>query len=246
MRLVVLSIALCGVLLISAAPTVSAHETVSEDAGPPSEASATGWILAAVASGVMAVAFLAIAAYLWKAIYDGGQLTENPLLTGMALIFTTCGLGHGLHFEHAMLPLYAPALGLWDASQAAAFGGWARIGMAAPMLVAIDLATAALGIGYFTTRRRQAGLFEGAELAEDIEEREREARSMHDSIVQSTSQALLLLQTGREAEAHEALDASLAEAKEIVDAFLEEGHAIDIEPGDLQQPGPPSQESLPG
>lgn len=218
-----------------AAPTVWAHEIDAADelAAPP-EAS-DGWIVASIASGVMSLTFFAIAAYLWKAIYDGGQLTANPLLTGMALIFTTCGIGHGLHFEHTMLPYYAPALGLWDASHAAAFGTWAQTAMADPVLVSVDVVTAGLGIWYFTTRRRQAELFEGAELSEDVKERELEASRMHDSIVQSTAEALLLLQMDREEDAAEAIESSIEDAKQIVDTFLEEGHAVEIGPGDLKQ-----------
>lgn len=218
-----------------AAPTVGAHQVDSSDELATSPNAPDGWIVASVANGVMSLTFFAIAAYLWKAIYDGGQLTANPLLTGMALIFTTCGIGHGLHFEHTMLPYYAPALGLWDASHAAAFGTWAQASMADPVLVSVDVVTAGLGIWYFTTRRRQAQLFEGAELSEDIKERERDASRMHDSIVQSTAEALLLLQMDRDEDAAEAIEGSIEEAKQIVDIFLEEGHAVEIGPGDLKQ-----------
>lgn len=147
-------------------------------------------------------------------------------------------------FEHTLLPWYAPTLGLWDASQAAAFGEWARVSMTDPVLLLVDVVTAGLGIWYFATRRRYAEAFEGAELSEDIKEREREARAMHDGIVQTTTQALLLLQLDRHDEAEEALDASLAQAKGIVDTFLEDGRVVKIGPGDLvQRPGPREQPS---
>lgn len=228
-----LAVSVAGLATLILATGGLAHEAAASGSAPDP---GSAWWLATAANGVMSVTFFAIAAYMWKAIHDGGQLMRNPLLTGMALIFTTCAIGHGLHFEHSLLPTYAPALGLWETSQAAAFGEWARVSMADPVLASVDLVTAGLGVWYFTTRRRQAELFEGAELAEDLEEREREARQMHDSIVQSTAQALLLLQMDRPEEAQEVLDASLSEAKAIVDAFLEEGRAIEIGPGDLRQP----------
>lgn len=238
MRGLALLVALAGLAALVVAPGAGAHEVLSPEELPDAPEASSSWWFSAIANGVMSVTFFAIAAYMWKAIYDGGQLMQNPLLTGMALIFTTCAIGHGLHFEHTMLPIYAPALGLWDASAAATFGAWTRVSMADPVLLSVDVVTAGLGLWYFTTRRRHAELFEGAELAEDIEQREREAREMHDSIVQSTSEALLLLQMDREEEAQEAIEASLEEAKGIVDGFLEEGRAVEIGPGDLRQEPP--------
>lgn len=204
-----LLVALAGLALLFASPTAGAHEVLSSEELPPPPDPSPAWILSAVANGVLAITFFAIAAYMWKAIHEGGQLRENPLLTGMALIFTTCGIAHGLHFEHTMLPLYAPALGLWDASHAVAFGAWARTSMADPLFIGVDLVTAVLGLWYLTTRRLQAELFEGAELAEDLRELERDAHRMHDSIVQTTTEALLLLQLGRDDEAMEAIDTSM-------------------------------------
>lgn len=241
-----LAVMLGGFALLVVASVAGAHEAQAHDVvAQPSEPH-PAWILASITNGVMVFTFFAIAAYLWKAIYDGGQLTANPLLTGMALIFTTCAIGHGMHVEHTILPYYAPFFGLGDAQEAVAFGTWAQTSMAHPLLILVDIVTAGLAIWYFTTRRLQAELFEGAELSEDLRERELEARRMHDSIVQSTSEALLLLQMGDEEGATEALDASLQESKEIVDTFLSEGRAVRIEPGDLKLEDQPQHGRTPG
>lgn len=212
-------------------PTAAAHQ--ARQAAPTADFL---WTISAAASAVMAVTFTAIAWFLWRAIVREDQLTSNPLLTGIALIFTTCAIGHLLHLEHTILPLYAPevfpALGLGDVSHAISFGLWARAAMADPILLFIDVATAAVGVGYLALRRRYNALFEGAELTEDIHEREHEARILQDEIVQRIAEAKLLVEHGEHTQAREIVDATLEESRDIVEMFLDEDQ---IEPGRLRR-----------
>lgn len=227
------TVALLG--LVATLPTASAHEAAGAVTSAPSAGEL--WIVASGASLVMAVTFAAIAAFLWRSIWRDRQLTSNPLLTGVALIFTTCAVGHLIHFEHTLLPIYAPAasawLGLGDAAHAVGFGHWARIAMVHPLLLAADVATAGIAVWYFTLRRRQRDVLRGAELADDLGVREQEARAMQDSVVQTVVEAKLLLETGRREEAVETIQAAIDASQEIVDTFLET--SSEIQPGDLRR-----------
>lgn len=225
-----------GVLvgLLSVASPAQAHvfDPFNHVPTPPEPISQL-WMASAAANLIMAVTFAAIAWFLWKAAIEGEQLGSNPLLLGMAGIFTTCSLGHAIHFEHAMLPIYGPWLGLEAPNLTAEFGQWARVAMVHPVLLGVDLVTASLGVWYFFTRRRQAEMFQGAELAEDIRELEKEARVLQDSVVQVSTQAKLLLELGHEEEAIECLEEAIDESQEIVDEFLGKEAGPEMEPGEL-------------
>lgn len=219
------------------APTVRAHEATAAAPDP-----STWWVLGLAVNLVMAVTFVAIAVPLWQAIREGGQFWSNPLLTGFFLIFTTCAVSHAMHVEHALLPYVAPYLHHLPLvgeplayNLTAWFGVWARNAMADPLLLAADVATAGLGVWYFLIRRRQSRFFEGAELAEDLEAREREAHAMHDAITENVHQALLLLEMGREEEAKAVVDDTLENAQGIVDDLLEAATLDEIQAGDLAQ-----------
>lgn len=221
--------------LVAALPVASAHEATGAVTSAPSAGEI--WIVAAGASLVMAVTFAAIAAFLWRSIWKGRQLTSNPLLTGVALVFTTCAVGHLLHFEHTILPIYAPAaaswLGLGEVAHAVGFGHWARIAMVHPLLLATDIATAGIAAWYFTLRRQQRDVLRGAELADDLHAREREARTMQDSVVQTVVEAKLLLDMGRREEAVETIQEAIGESQRIVDTFLDDPGGV--EPGELRR-----------
>lgn len=239
-RRTVVPLLVLALAALSLAPTATAHDaqSVAADQPPTGDAVSNLWILGAAMNLVMLVTFAAIATFLWRAIIDGGQLTSNPLLTGMALIFTTCSIGHALHLEHTLLPIYMPLLGIGDVYHAVTFGHWARVAMSDPALVAMDISSAAAAVWYLTTRHRHGELFEGAELAEDLRVKEEEARWMHDSVVQTCARALMHVDLGEDEEAIEAIEESIDEAKTIVDQFLEDGA---LEPGEasLRLPSTP-------
>lgn len=221
--------------LLAVPSTATAHEVAGAATAAPAAGSL--WPLAAAASLAMTVTFLAIAGWMWRSILAGDQLLSNPLLTGMALIFTTCAVGHLIHFEHVMLPIYAPAaaawLGLGDAAHAVGFGTWARIAMVDPILLGTDIVTALLGGWYFTLRRQQRSVLHGAALSDDLRAREREAHMMHDSVVQTVAEAQILLEMGRHKEAVETIQAAIDESQTIVDTFLETPGGL--QPGDLRR-----------
>lgn len=225
--------------LVALASPAQAHvlDPISHVPTPPGDVSSL-WIAGALANLVMAVTFAGIAWFLWKAAIQGDQLWSNPLLLGMAGIFTTCSISHAVHLEHALLPIYGPWLGLEAPNLTAEFGQWSRVALGTPVLLAIDLFTASVGVWYFASRRRQGEMFRGAELAEDLRELEREARVLQDSVVQASTEAKLLLDMGREEEAVERLDEAIGEAQEIVDEFLGEEAGLELEPGDLGRSGP--------
>lgn len=219
------------------APSAGAHALDALDAtpAPPAEVS-TWWIVGAAMNLVMLVTFSMIAWFMWKAIWEGDQWTSNPLLLGMAGIFTFCALSHGIHFEHAMLPIYGPWLGLEAPNLSAEFGLWARTAMTDPVLLSVDVATAVLGVAYWRFRREQGRMFRGAELSEDLRVLEQEARVMQDSVVQTSVEAQLLLEAGQDEEAVDRLEEAITESKGIVDRFFGEEVGHELGPGDLSLP----------
>lgn len=221
MRLVLVLLALS----LLATPAV-AHETQTDEVEPvPTQASPV-WVITATANLVMAILFAAIAWFLWRAIIQGGQLRTNPLLTGMALIFTTCTLGHAVHLEHTLLPLYAPhlpdALITGATMDAVAFGQWSRLAMTDPILLGADLSAAGAAGYYWFVRHRHADMIHGAELSDDLEIREREARRVQDSVLEASEEALRLARDGQDDEAALRAGAALEEAKRIVAIYLRE------------------------
>ncbi len=226
-----------GVLLIVAGllgvPAVAAHETQTAHEEPVPYAASPVWTVTAAANLVMAVTFAAIAWFLWGALIRGRQWRTNPLLVGITGIFTTCAVGHFLHLEHTLLPAYAPILQLPGWEEAVIFGAWSQVAMGSPVLAAMDVATAGVSVWYFATRQRHAEAFQGAELAEDLEVLEEEARYMQDTVVQTTTEALLHLDLEQDDEALEDISQALEDAKGIVDRFLSEGRPGDVGPGDL-------------
>lgn len=211
-----------------ALPIARAHAAGTIAAGPQAPLL---WIGAAAVNLAMAAMFVWIAIPLWRSIRAGSSLAENPLLLGMALIFTTCAGSHLLHVEHSLIPYYLPALGIGGA-EAVAFGGWAQLAMSNPLLLAVDVVTAFTAIWYVGLRLRQRNILQGASLAQDLRERAEEARRMQDTTVQHLTRARIHLKRNRDEAANAVLDEALADTKAIVHHFLGEERAT-LAAGDL-------------
>ncbi len=165
------------------------------------------WHLALAVNVIVMCCYLAIAFIVGRGIHISGQWSSNPLATATFLIFLSCGLGHGMHVEHLLLP------GTTQAASRTAFDSH---------LVAIDATTAVIAIYYFLLRRKFPALLQSAAMFEDLQERRRQALDIHDSIVQHLATAKLALETGHEKMGMAALERGLDASKEIITDLIGE------------------------
>jgi hypothetical protein len=160
------------------------------------------WIVGAFANALVALAYLGISWIVVRGLAAAGHWRSNPLAVATALIFFSCGIGHGLHFVHLALDEH---------------GSRATTDL---HIAAWDLGTGVVATWYFTLRSRFPALVRGAALFEDIRERERQAMQIHDNVVQGVATAKLALEVGDSETALAALDGTLERAKGIISDLL--------------------------
>lgn len=182
---------------------------------------------------VVLVAYLSISFTILRGLIRTGRLWSNPLMLATSAIFFTCAVHHGSHPVHMLLPTF----GVDDphaSATRAAFDDWHTS--------IWDLLTASVGIWYFMLRNRFPALARGSALFEDLRERERQALEIHDNVVQGLAEAQLAFDVGREQQAREAVDRTLAAARRIITDLLgEPGSGIELGPGDLRRSAPADQ-----
>ncbi|HWH27382.1 MAG TPA: hypothetical protein VNU26_00225 [Mycobacteriales bacterium] len=173
------------------------------------------WHVAAVGNLVLLMAYLGISAAIVVPLVEAGQLRSNRLGLATALIFFSCAVGHGVHGLHLVSPLLG--FGEEHAATSRAAIDW--------HLAAWEVGTAVIGIWYWTLRRSYGRLLEGAKLFEDLQERQREAAELNDSVVQGIVAAQLARRLGRHDEADDILDGTLESSRELVSRLLREASA---------------------
>ena len=106
-------------------------------------------------------------------------------------------------------------------------------------LLVWDVITAIVAVYFFTLRSRFAIVYQGAALCEDMEKREKDAKEMHDSIVQGLAQAKMALDLGRREEGYGAIDSTLDAARRIMTSLIgKEGTQLAMGPGDIRRQVP--------
>jgi hypothetical protein len=179
------------------------------------------WRIGLGANAVLAVAYLMIAWAIVKPLVQHRQLRANPLGAATAAIFLTCAVHHGGHVVHMLLPLiniespqgYAMRIAYdWEAAI------W-------------DIVGALVGIYYWTLRRTYGPLMRGAQLFEDMRQREQEALELNDGVLQGLVVAKMALDLDQADKARSALDASIDVASRMISDLL--GPASARESGDL-------------
>ncbi len=122
----------------------------------------TMWQLAAVSNGVISIAYFAISLAIAVPLIRHHQFWSNKLGAATSAIFFSCGVGHGLHTLHALLPTFGISSPEGYAAREASFhdAAWA-------------LVTAVIATYYWTLRRTYGSLMQGAALFEDLEARQR-------------------------------------------------------------------------
>lgn len=192
-------------------------------------------MLAAALNVVVVVAHLAIALSIVRGLLRTGRWTSNPLALATSAIFVTSALHHGSQPVHMLLPLIGID-GDHSTSMRAAFGTWHA--------TVWDIAAAGVAVWYLGLRSRFPALVRGSALFEDLRERERQALEIHDNIVQGLAEAQLAFDVGRQQQAREAVDRTLAAARQLVTELLgEPGSGIDLAPGNLRRTLPADQPS---
>ncbi len=177
---------------------------------PPKADRMEFWQIALTVNIIVTICYLMIAWIVGRGIHHSGQWRSNPLATATFLIFLSCGVGHGMHVEHLLLP------GVTREASRTAFD---------LHLVMVDLATATIAIYYFLLRRKFPALLTSAAMFEDMEERRRQALDIHDTIVQELATAKLAMETGHETMGMAALTRGLEASKAIIDDLIGESTA---------------------
>lgn len=182
------------------------------------------WQIGAGAGAIITIAYFGIAAVILGALWRSGQLRSNKLGTATGVIFFTCGVGHGIHVAHLLLP---------------AVGIEREVGLAARRavewhLAVWDLLTAAVAVFYFSLRRIYGSLMSGAQLFEDLQEKQRQALQINDRIVQGLVVAQAALTYDQRERSEEALAQTLTAARDLIsDLLVQSSEEKGLRPGDL-------------
>ena len=187
------------------------------------------WQIVTAANLVVGVTYLAIAYIIGSGLIKTGQVTTNRLGTATALIFLTCGIGHGAHALHMLLP----AIGVDDPNAIALRESWHWES------VVWDVFTAGVGIYYLSLRHSYASVLRGAQMFEDLKARERQALEINDNIVQGLTVAKYAMESGQDGRSRKAVEETLRSAQQIITELLgEKDSEIELGPGDLRRTEP--------
>ena len=168
------------------------------------------WRIGLVSNAIVAVAYVLISLAVLRPLITGKQLRANPLGAATAAIFFTCAIDHGGHVVHMLLPY-----GHVETKQGLA------LRQAYDWEMAVwDLVTAAVGVYYWTLRRASSSLLRGAQLFEDVRQREHDALELNDNVLQGLVVAKLAFELDQRDRGMAALESSITAASKMVTDFL--------------------------
>jgi hypothetical protein len=185
------------------------------------------WQISTAANLVIGVAYLIIAYIIFSGLMRTGQARTNRLGLATALIFLTCGIHHGTHSVHMLLP----SLGIEDQQGIALRESWHWPS------VGWDILGAAVALFYLSLRGSYASVLRGAQLFEDLKARERQAVEINDNIVQGLSVAKYALDNGRDEQSRKAVEDTLKNARGLITELLGEDE-IALGPGEIRRERP--------
>ena len=187
------------------------------------------WEISTAANLVIGIAYLAISYIIIGGLIRTNQLTSNKLGLATGLIFLTCGVHHGTHSIHMLLPSF----GVQDQAALDLRNAWHWPS------VTWDLVGAAVAVWYFSLRGSYASVLRGAQLFEDMKVRERQALEINDNIVQGLSVAKYALDQGHDDRSKAAVEDTLKSAREIITELLgERDSEVELGPGELRRKRP--------
>src|SRR5215213_8721091 len=177
------------------------------------------WQIGLVANALIGIAYFAISAAIVRPLARTGQLRTNPLGAATAAIFFTCAVHHGAHSIHMLLP----SLGVTDPEGLAMRSAWGW------PLALWDVVGALVAVYYWTLRRSYSSLMQGAQLFQDLRQREQQALELNDAVLQGLVVAKMALDLDQPAKANQALTASIASASRIITQLLgSQHHSLDL------------------
>jgi len=183
------------------------------------------WVIGTLANGLLAAAYLSIAAGILLPVLRSGQWRTNPLALATGLIFLSCGCARLVRVVEA-----STGIGATEEFRTV-LADW-RINL-------VDGLAAISALWYLALRRRFPGTARGSVLFEDVEVRRRQALEIHDNIVQGLVRAKLHVELGNSDSGVRAIEETLAASRGLITQLLEEpGGASHIQPGDLRRSGP--------
>lgn len=184
------------------------------------------WHISTAANLVIGAAYLLISYIIISGLMSTGQARTNRLGLATGLIFLTCGVHHGYHSFHMLLPSF----GVVDEQGMALRESWHW------PAVGWDIVGAGVALFYFSLRGSYASVLRGAALFEDLKERERHAVEINDNIVQGLSVAKYALDEGRDEQSRKAVEATLEKARNLITELLgEEDTEVELGPGELRR-----------
>ena len=177
------------------------------------------WVIGMICNGIIAVAYVFISLAITVPLARSGQLRSNPLGAATASIFFSCAVHHGIHSVHMALP----SLGIDDPQGYSMREAWDW------PLSLWDVVGAVVGVYYWTLRRNYSSLMEGAQLFQDLRQREQQALELNDTVLQGLVVAKMALDLDDHKRAHESLTASIDSASRIITDLLGSSyHALDL------------------
>lgn len=187
------------------------------------------WEIVTVENIVVAGAYFSISYIILSGLAKTGQMRTNKLGLATGLIFMTCGVHHGAHSVHMLLP----AIGISDASGLIMRQSWDW------HVVVWDAITAGVGVYYLTLRGSYASVLRGAQMFEDMKVRQRQALEINDNIVQGLSVAKYQLDLGKDADSRAAIEETLRKARGLITELLgDRDGELALGPGDLRRKTP--------
>lgn len=168
------------------------------------------WMIGAWANALIALLYFMIVAAIVIPLVRSGQLRQNPLGAATGAIFLTCAVHHGSHSLHMFLPAFGADLDAGLAMRQA--WGW--------QLALWDVVGAATGIYYWTLRRNYSSLMRGAQLFEDLRQREQQALEINDNVLQGLVVARMALDLDQRDKAVAALDTAIGSASHMITDLL--------------------------
>ena len=177
------------------------------------------WVIGMLCNGIITVAYLLISLAITVPLARSGQLRSNPLGAATASIFFSCAVHHGIHAVHMALP----SLGIDDPQGYAMREAWDW------PLSLWDVVGAVVGVYYWTLRRNYSSLMEGAQLFQDLRQREQQALELNDTVLQGLVVAKMALDLDDTKRAQESLTVSIDSASRIITDLLGSSyHALDL------------------
>lgn len=194
----------------------------------------SSWQVGLACNAVIMVAYMLITLAIVVPLARSHQLRTNPLGAATGAIFFTCSVHHGAHALHMLLP----AFGVGDTQGLAMRAAWGW-----PLAI-WDMVGALTAMYYWTLRRNYSSLMHGAQLFEDLRQRERQALELNDSVLQGLVVAKMALDLNQPDRSQEALSSSIAAASRIITDLLgtaADGHSlVRSAPAALDRPDEPA------